>query len=49
MFQKNEGEWEFTLDENDDGLAILLEVQLGKYMDTTLVKARATRNVTRAQ
>lgn len=40
MYQKNEGEWEFTLDEDDSGKAIVLEVQLGMYMDTTLVKVR---------
>jgi hypothetical protein len=38
VYQKNEGEWEFTLDESDNGKDILLDVELGKYMDTTLVK-----------
>jgi hypothetical protein len=38
MYQKNEGEWEFSLDENDDGSAVVLDVLLGKYMDTSLVK-----------
>lgn len=38
MYQKNEGEWEFSLDESDDGSAVVLDVQVGKYMDTSLVK-----------
>jgi protein TilB len=38
VYQKNEGEWEFTLDESLDGEAIELEVALSKHLDTSLVQ-----------
>ena len=37
--QKNEGRWEFTLHESQDGACIELDVEIGRYMDTSLVKA----------
>ena len=40
MYQKNEGEWDFYLDESSDRKGVVLQVQLGKYMDTSLVKVR---------
>ena len=45
VYQKNEGEWEFFIDESDDCCAIVLEVTLGKYMDTTLVKVRSYQSL----
>jgi hypothetical protein len=38
ILQKNEGDWDFLLDESDDGLSIDLVVSLSKYLDTSLVK-----------
>ena len=37
--QKNEGKWEFTLQETADGSAVALDVAVGKYLDSTLIKA----------
>ena len=37
--QKNEGRWDFTLQETQDGAAVELDVAIGKYMDSSLVKA----------
>ena len=37
--QKNEGKWEFTLQDSANGTAVELDVQIGRYMDTSLVKA----------
>ena len=37
--QKNEGKWEFTLQDNAEGSAVELDVEIGRYMDTSLVKA----------
>ena len=37
--QKNEGKWEFTLQETADGSAVELDVAVGKYLDSTLIKA----------
>jgi protein TilB len=39
--QKNEGEYDFILAESDDGKAIVLEVKVGKFLDTSLIKVRA--------
>jgi len=36
VFQKNEGEWDFTLLDSEDETAIVLEVAIGKYVDTSL-------------
>ena len=44
IYQKNEGQWDFYLEESDDAKAVVLEVQLGKYMDTSLVKVRIARS-----
>ena len=37
--QKNEGKWEFNLQDSLDGSAVELDVEVGRYMDTSLVKA----------
>lgn len=37
--QKNEGQWDFSLDETSDGRSIVLDVAIGKYIDSSLVKA----------
>ena len=37
-FQKNEGQWEYSLDESDDCQTIVLDVAVGKYLDTSLIK-----------
>ncbi|KAL3161118.1 hypothetical protein ABBQ38_009495 [Trebouxia sp. C0009 RCD-2024] len=37
--QKNEGQWSFSLLESADGSAVELDVEIGRYMDTSLVKA----------
>lgn len=37
--QKNEGKWEFTLQDSVNGVAVELDVEIGRYMDTSLVKA----------
>ena len=37
--QRNEGGWDFTLGESSDGQAIELEVAIGRYLDSSLVKA----------
>lgn len=40
MLQKNEGGWAFTLSDGDEGgsRAVTLRVQLGKLVDTSLIK-----------
>jgi protein TilB len=37
--QKNEGGWEFSLEESVDGRAIELDVAIGRFLDSSLVKA----------
>ncbi|KAJ9516041.1 hypothetical protein QJQ45_024441 [Haematococcus lacustris] len=39
IMQRNEGRWEFSMEENDKGDALELEVDAGKYLDTSLIKA----------
>lgn len=39
VMQRNEGKWEFTLDESEDRKSIVLEVAVGKYLDTSLIQA----------
>lgn len=39
VMQKNEGGWDFSIQEDDEGKAIVLEVDVGKYLDTSLIKA----------
>lgn len=37
--QKNEGKWWFKLQDSIDGSAVQLDVEIGRYMDTSLVRA----------
>ncbi len=39
VLQKNEGQWQYTLDETSDGQCIELSVDVGPYLDTSLIKA----------
>ena len=36
---KNEGGYDFSLEESEDGSEIVLEVDVGKFLDTSLIKA----------
>jgi protein TilB len=38
VMQKNEGQWDFSLEEDDLGKSIVLQVDVGKYLDTSLIK-----------
>jgi hypothetical protein len=37
--QRNDGRWDFSIEESEDGSAIVLEVDVGKFLDTSLIKA----------
>ncbi|GFR47789.1 hypothetical protein Agub_g9558 [Astrephomene gubernaculifera] len=37
VYQKNEGRWDFSLEESPDGRCLQLEVGLGRYLDTSLI------------
>ena len=37
--QKNEGKWSFSLRDSIDNSAVELDVEIGRYMDTSLVRA----------
>eukprot|EP00967_Tisochrysis_lutea_P076103 scaffold102782_cov23-Tisochrysis_lutea.AAC.1 len=37
--QRNEGQWDFSMEEGADGRCLVLEVDIGKYIDTSLIKA----------
>ena len=37
--QRNEGQWDLSMEESADGKSIVLEVDVGKYIDTSLIKA----------
>lgn len=38
LTQRNEGEWEFTIDVSEDGTSIELEVAISRHVDTALVQ-----------
>ncbi|KAG2454244.1 hypothetical protein HYH02_001278 [Chlamydomonas schloesseri] len=38
VYQKNEGRWDFSLEESGDGRALVLEVGVGKFLDTSLIQ-----------
>ncbi len=39
ILQKNEGTWEYTLEESTDGNDIELDVAVGRFLDSSLIKA----------
>ncbi|BDA46370.1 probable protein tilB homolog [Coccomyxa sp. Obi] len=39
VLQKNEGRWEFTLEESRDGKSVELDVAVGRFLDSSLIKA----------
>ncbi|GIL63920.1 hypothetical protein Vafri_17924 [Volvox africanus] len=38
IYQKNEGKWEFSLEEAPDGGSLVLEVAVGRFLDTSLIQ-----------
>ena len=38
VFQKNEGQWDYTLDESEDGKELVLDIAIGKYLATELIQ-----------
>jgi len=47
IFQKNEGQWDYTLDESDDGKDLVLDIAVGKYLATELIKSDVRPEVVR--
>lgn len=39
VMQKNEGQWQFSLDESSDGRSIELAIAVCRYLDTSLIRA----------
>ena len=39
LLQKNEGHWKYTLGESSNESSIELEVEVGPYLDTSLIRA----------
>ncbi len=39
LLQKNEGHWKYTVEESGDARSIELEVDVGPYLDTSLIRA----------
>ncbi|KAI3425988.1 hypothetical protein D9Q98_007956 [Chlorella vulgaris] len=39
ILQKNEGKWEYRLEESSDGRSIQLDVAMGRYLDTSAIQA----------
>ena len=37
--QCNEGRWDFTLQEDANGSAVVLEVEVGRFLDSSLIMA----------
>ena len=46
--QKNEGAFSYTLRESDDGSALLLEVAVGRFLDTSEIKVDVQPALVRA-
>jgi len=44
---RNEGDYEFTLEESEDGKALVLEVDTGRFLDTSLIQADVQPNFVR--
>ncbi|GLC45709.1 hypothetical protein PLESTB_001314000 [Pleodorina starrii] len=38
IYQKNEGRWDFSLEESPDGNSLVLEVGVGRFLDTSLIQ-----------
>ncbi|KXZ50719.1 hypothetical protein GPECTOR_15g403 [Gonium pectorale] len=38
IYQKNEGRWDFSLEESPDGRSLVLEVAVGRFLDTSLIQ-----------
>ncbi|MEW5298245.1 MAG: hypothetical protein WDW36_001390 [Sanguina aurantia] len=39
VWQRNEGKWEFSLDESENRKDVVLDVAVGKFMDSSLIQA----------
>ena len=39
MMQKNEGQWQFSLDDSSDGRSIEFAIAVCRYLDTSLIRA----------
>ena len=39
VLQKNEGRWQYSLDESGDGRSIELVISVCRYLDTSLIRA----------
>ncbi|PNH09206.1 Protein TILB [Tetrabaena socialis] len=38
VYQKNEGRWEFSLEESADGCSLVLDIAVGRFLDTSLIQ-----------
>lgn len=47
VLQCNEGQWDFSLQDSDDGSHIILDVAIGKYLDSSLISADIQPHVAR--
>lgn len=47
VLQCNEGHWDFSLQDSDDGSQIILDVAIGKYLDSSLISADIQPHVAR--
>eukprot|EP00898_Chlorokybus_atmophyticus_P000772 jgi/Chlat1/1696/Chrsp127S01926 len=47
VWQKNEGQWDFMLRDNEDDAAFVLDIPVGKYMDTSLMEVDVQPSVVR--
>ena len=47
MMQKNEGQWQFSLDESSNGHSIELTIAVCRYLDTSLIQADVQPQVVR--
>ena len=47
VLQCNEGHWDFSLQDSDAGSHIILDVAIGKYLDSSLISADIQPHVAR--
>ena len=47
VMQKNEGQWQFSLDESSDGRSIELAISICRYLDTSLIRADVQPQIVR--